>query len=284
MKQAAIQLMAMRGGYRRRSQHSEATHAVFVRPVPDGPADASLDVEAGFDDSCIVLCLLLEALIVVRETFEFDVKLSVGHFRHARRDELIHNGLKILLGGHATDDKVSLQTDTVNSFSGVFHQLDELHSLLLLRIGGLDVVIIVVELHKSRRLAMTILLVISSARMLNSISQLTFKTYLSVWISSSCRFECKRDVVSTERLEEHGVSIVSVIIDGLVNDVPGVALPLVVASDIGDVSLQHRSQSLGGPCPRRHPRRQLRTVQKRVTSHDLAILLGKIGNDVPIRE
>ena len=122
----------------------EIAHAVLVSPVPDGPAYAGLDVEASLNDCCVVLRLLLEAFGIVRKALEFDIKFRVGHLRHTRRDKLVHDGLEIILGGHASDNEVSLQTHAVDALSCVFHQLDELDSLLLLRVGCLNVVVVVV--------------------------------------------------------------------------------------------------------------------------------------------
>lgn len=56
---------------------------------------------------------------------------------------------------------MSLETNAVDTLPCVFDQLDELDGLLLLRVGSLDVVVVVVQLSHTRMLVTRIPLVIA---------------------------------------------------------------------------------------------------------------------------
>lgn len=202
---------------------------VQVSEVPDGDADAAVGGEAGADDVDVVGGLLLVARGGGREGREAHVDFGVGDLDAERREALEVGGL-VREGGGLADDEVALESDAVNLDVAGLEGLDDVPG------GGgfgarvLDVVVIVVQ--------------------------------LDVGVVESSSLECDGDVLGSNLAllacsceVSHGAySVVedinpvgTVVIESLIDHVPGIALALVMGDFTLDMFLQCSDERGVGP-------------------------------------
>ena len=115
---------------------------VLVGPVPNGDADASLDVLARRDDGLVVLLLLRKQGSRRREGHA-DIELGDGDL-DAKSGERLEVGLE--RGGDLADDEVALEADTIDGSVCGLERLDEVEHGGGLGALLLDVVVVDVEL------------------------------------------------------------------------------------------------------------------------------------------
>lgn len=157
-----------------------------------------------------------------------DVELRDGDLLDAGdRQEAVEDGGEVGLGRGAAHGEVALEADALHQGPsggrrvgrrgrGVLHEADDVEGALRLGTIELEREVIVVE--------------------------------LGVRVSGRRRAEGEGDVRGAEGGEEYALPEGAVaVVEGLVDDVPGVAGTGVVAYDIGDVGLDGGGKSLWGP-------------------------------------
>lgn len=145
---------------------------------------------------------------------------------------------------------MSLQADTVNAEALRLEQAEDPADTLGLGVGRLDVVVVVVE--------------------------------LGLGVDLGGGLEGEGDVLLAEDVVEQGLAVGTVLVEGLVDDVPGVALALVVAGDVGDVLNDDGPQLIGGPLSGLDPGGELGVPDEGVAAEGLALLASQVGGDVTL--
>ena len=93
------------------------------------------------------------------------------------------------------------------------------------------------------------------------------------------------ELVASQDGGEDGLPEGAVLVEGLVDHVPGVALALVVVHDVGDVGDDYGAQLVLGPVLLGfHPGRELRVPDQGVAPQELLVLGGEGGDDVTLGE
>jgi hypothetical protein len=218
--------------------------------VPDGDTDAAADLDAGADDVLVGLALQGKVLLGGRG-LESDVELGESHL-DAELGEAADGGNVVVERGVLLGDEVGLQADAVDGDLGVLEELDDALGALRLGRGPLEVVVVVVE--------------------------------LGLRVDLGGGLEGKLDVLLAENLVENALAVGSVLVQRLVDNVPGVALALVVAGDGGDVVDDDLAQLLRSPLGLLDPGSQLAVPDESVAAQQLAVLAGLGGNDVALGE
>ncbi len=221
--------------------------AVLVGVRPNGDTDAAGHIEARADDVGIVVTLSDSSGGGGRQGRVADIELSVGDL-DAESGEALQGGGEARTGGGAADDEMALEANTIDLCARCLHGLDQLDGKVGLGAVVLQVVVVVVQ--------------------------------LGVGVGGLGGLEGKGKVVSAEGLEEDAVSPDTRVIDGLVDDIPGVALALVVAHDVVHVRLNDGLQGSPGPRAGRDPVGQLAVPDLSMASQALAVRLGRVGRDV----
>ena len=171
---------------------------------------------------------------------------------HARGGVLLHDGDLVVEARRAAGDEVALHADAVDGDALVLEHLDDPHGAVGLGAGRLEVVVVVVQLR--------------------------------VRVDLVRRPEGELDEVLAQRVVEDRLAVRAVLVQGLVDHVPRVALALVVAGHLGDVVDDDLAQLLGRPLRLLDPRRQLAVPDERVAAEELAVLLGEARDDVALGE
>lgn len=179
------------------------------------------------------------------------VELRVGDL-DALGGELLQHAGQVLSRRGTADDEVALETDAVDLGAGVLDQVNDAEGGRGLGAGELDRVVVVVQFR--------------------------------IRVGSSGSSEGDGEVGLANGLVKDVVAErpVTIVADGLVDDVPGVALALVVLDLVGDVVLEDVDEGLVGPRARRNPRWELVVPDKVVASKDLGVRLGKVGDHVTL--
>lgn len=219
---------------------------VLVGVVPDADANTLGDVEASTNNADVVGGLLFLSGGIGGDALVADVELGVGDLGDTGVDVGLENGAQGRAGASAADDQMGLKTDTIDLGTGILDALDDVENLLLLVASQLDVVVVVVK--------------------------------LGISISRGGGLERDGNEVSTEDLVEDTVAVGAVLVKGLVDDIPGVALALVVAGNVGDVRLNDGGQLLLGPGTRGDPGGKLRVPDQSVAAQKHAVVLGEGGD------
>ena len=131
-----------------------------------------------------------------------DVELGEGDFEAEGCEEVLRGDQGGAVGGLA-DAEVGLETESVDGYVCGLHELDDAHGGGGFARGGLEVEVVVVKAGRG--------------------------------IGARGGGEGERDEVGAEGAEEDGVAKGAVVVEGFVDDVPGVAEAAVVGHDVGDV-------------------------------------------------
>jgi hypothetical protein len=103
---------------------------------------------------------------------------------------------------------------------------------------------------------------------------------LGVGVGSAGGLEGDADVVLTDNLHEDVVAESAVLVEGLVNDIPGVDLALEVGHELGDVVLHDVGEG-GLVVDVLDPLGKLGVPDQSVTANEVAILAGKVDEVIP---
>lgn len=152
----------------------------------------------------IIRGLLRQASRRRRQARETHIDLRVRHL-DAKRSKGIDLGQQRRLAGRRPHNEMPLQTDAVNLGAVRLDLLDEGHGVGGLGARVLDVVVVIVQLGGR--------------------------------VGSGGGGKGYRDVVEAHGVVEDVGAVAARVVEGFVDDVPGVALPLVVADFAGDVCL-----------------------------------------------
>lgn len=180
-----------------------------------------------------------------------DINLGVGNL-NTLGSELLQDGGQAGGGTDLTDDEVALETDTVDLDASSLDEVDNSQSGGQLGTGEFDGIIVVVELGGG--------------------------------VGSGGGGEGDGDVVLSDGLVKDVVTVgsITVVRQGLVHHVPGVAFTLVVSHFVGDVGGHGRREGVIGPCVGGDPGWQLVVPDQVVAAHDLAVVLSKVDNDITL--
>ena len=161
------------------------------------------------------------------------------------------DGVDVLVeSGEALGDQVGLQADAIDPNAFLAQGLDNVLGRHSLGAGGLQVVVIVVQ--------------------------------LGLGVDLGGGLEGQLDVVRAEGVVEDGLAVGAVVVQGLVDDVPGVALALPVAHDVGDVVDDDGLELLGGPRGCLDPRGELAVPDEGVAAQVLAVLARQRRDDLAL--
>lgn len=188
-----------------------------VGGAPDRDADAALHRQAGADHGGVVVGLALLGLGVGGEARVADVDLGVGDVEVLGGEGVEHRGQR-LLAARLADGEVALEADAVDGGPAAPDQIDNPERRLLLVARLLDVEVVVVQLgHRVR-----------------------------------CRggLEGDGDPIGAQHPVEHRVPEGPVVVERLVDHVPGVAFALVVARDVADVRFDDAGERVAVPISR----------------------------------
>lgn len=127
------------------SRESAGDPGVFIRPIPDGNADAVLCCNTGCHGTRVV-CLLLRKKGVCRWKRHANIKLSNGNL-NSEGSICSHGASLRALTGRASYNEVGLQTDAVDFDSVRFNELHDVQGTCCLGARILDIVVVVIEFH-----------------------------------------------------------------------------------------------------------------------------------------
>lgn len=150
----------------------------------------------------------------------------------------------------AVGNQVSLHADAVDPDAVGLEHLDDTPGCLALGADALQVVVVVVELR--------------------------------VRVDLGRRAERQLDVVFTEHLVKHRLAPCAVVLERLVDDVPGVAAALPMARNVCNVADNYLLELLGCPLGSFDPGGQLAVPDEGVAAEELAVLLGDGGDDLAL--
>ena len=178
-----------------------------------------------------------------------DVELGQGNLNAEIGEAL--DGVNVLVeGGVALGDEVGLEADAVNADALLLEHADDALGGGGLGAGRLKVVVVDVE--------------------------------LGMGVDLGGRLEGELDVLLAEHLVEDRLAVGAVLVQHLVDDVPGVALAAPVAGDLGDV-VDNDLAHLGlGPVALLDPLGQLAVPDERVAAQVHAVLAGLGRHDVAL--
>lgn len=172
------------------------------RYAPNSNAHASTRGKTSTRHGAIIRRLLLKPSSRRRQAGEAHIDLGIRNL-NTKRSKRVDLRQQRRFTRRRPDDEVALQTHTVNLGPVGLHLLDERYGVGGLGAGVLDVVVIVVQL---------------GAR-----------------VGSGGRREGQGDVVEAHGVVEDVGAVAARVVEGFIDDVPGVALALVVADFAGDV-------------------------------------------------
>ena len=189
-----------------------------------------------------------------------EVLVGVGHgdahveLREGDLDASLGVGLDgsnlLIQGGGLGSREMGLHSHAVDADALILEHLDKPDHTVDLGSGPLNVVVVVVQ--------------------------------LGVGVDLGGQAEGQLDVLVAEDLVEDGLTPGAVLVEGLVDDVPGVALALPVPGDVLDVRGDGGGQVLGGPGGLLDPGGELGVPDQGVAAEDLALLAGEVGGDVAL--
>lgn len=196
----------------------------------------------------VVSLLPLEVGLVGRED-DTDVQLSQSNLDASLAVRVNHGNVIIDARGLAGRG-VRLHADAIDLDALVLQHLDDLDRGLALGADALQVVVVVVQLG------------------------------LRVDLGGGA--EGQLDVLLAEGAVEDGLAVGAVLLEGLIDDVPGVAAALPVPGDVGDVVDDDVRQLGLGPVAGLDPGSELRVPDEGVAAEDLVLLLGDGGDDLTL--
>lgn len=180
------------------------------------------------------------------------LKLGVSDL-HAQSSEFLHILHLLLHRRRLARNEMRLHAHTINANP---IRLQELHDILActirLRCHGFHVIIIVIQLRAG--------------------------------ISSRSRLEGNLDVIRANDIQKYIFAVGTVLVEGLVEHVPGVALPFPVRSDGGDVVNHGGGEGLDGPVGGCHPGGELGVPDEVVAAQELLVLLCEAGDYFAVGE
>jgi len=221
---------------------------VLIGVIPDGYSNTSCDGLASGDDGLVISLLLGKESSGGREGHA-DIELSNGNF-NTESGERSKVGLKGR--GNLTDDKVALDTNTVEGDTLGLQTLDEVDHSSRLCTGILNVVVIDVE--------------------------------LGIGVGCTSGLEGNGDVANADVVVEDIGTVGTIIVERLVDDIPAVYLTLIMTCDIGDVVRHGSSQRGVVPVAVSDPRRELTVPDEVVRTEDLSVGLGKVEDGITTGE
>lgn len=178
---------------------------------------------------------------------ESDVQLGEGNVDPELAESAHDLNVPVdILSSAPLGDQVSLETHAVDLDVGVAEHLDDALGTFDLGAGKLEVVVVVVE--------------------------------LGTGVNLGGGLEGELDVLLAENLVEDGLAPSSVLVQGLVDDVPGVAAALPVPGHLGDVADDGLAEGLLGPGGGIDPGGELTVPDERVAPEMQAVLL-RLGSD-----
>lgn len=192
---------------------------VWVVEIPNGGSDASLHGDAGSDGVLVVNALLCQVGGVGGER-KADIKLGLRNLDAGSHEVLEVLDLRLARGGGA-DDQMGLRADTINLDLLLLEAADEFLDGSGLVAASLEVVVVDVKLRRRVNLGGSL--------------------------------EGEREVVLADDVVEDGLAEGTVVVEGLVYDIPGVALALPLGEDLGNVVDHHGGESLLGPVAELNP-------------------------------
>jgi len=221
------------------TRESAGNPRVLIRDTPDSDTNTSLNVHARTNHASISISVGLELLLGSRGVHA-DIKLSVSNINVELCEavenlgELCARGSRCVLSGSALAGHVSLKTNTVNAKTVRLDQLGDANSTLGLGTTVLEVVVVVVQLGSR--------------------------------VGSKSHAESNRDESFTNDAVEDAVTVSSVLVKSLVDDIPVCALALVTAHDSIDVVAHDRLQGLVVPVAVGNPTGKLAVPNKSVAA------------------
>lgn len=234
-----------------------------ITEAPHRDANTSRDVETRPDHVHILLGLHLESGGVGREVLDADVELGVGDVE-AESCVFIECPGEVLAGGGASDCHVRLEPDAVDGDAGGLHELDDADGTV-----GFDGEVFEVVWGM---LAM----VFTGFQVVHTI----IVVELGAGVCSRSKLEGQGEVAVTERLQEGVVAIGTVVLEGLVYNIPGIAFALEMAHDVGNVRLHDGSHAVLRPRSRRYPSWQLAVPHQRVAAHEHLVADSPVNDGV----
>ncbi len=105
---------------------------------------------------------------------------------------------------------------------------------------------------------------------------------LGVRIDTCCRLEGQLDVFLAEDFVEDGFPVRAILVERLVDDIPGVAPALPMTGNVLDVTNDGFPQLWRRPVGRLDPRGKLAVPDERVAAEDLVLLLGQGCDDLAL--
>lgn len=159
-----------------------------------------------------------------------DVELSESDL-NVERSEALENSGKLGAGGGFADDEMALETNTVNGCAGLLKDLDDFNCAVGLFAVLFEVVVVVVP-----------------GIVRDAGGRIDKDLQLGLGVGLLGGVEGNSQVVGSKGLVKDTVAPLAAVVDSLVDDVPGVAVTLVVLDNIGNVRLddlgQFRSREL----------------------------------------
>lgn len=223
---------------------------VRVVEIPDSSTHAPLNGNAGSDGVLVVNALLCQVGGVGWQ-IQTDVKLGLSDL-DTGSDEVIQILDLVLARGRGANDQMCLCTNTVNLDVLLLETTDKLlHSLGLIA-ARLEVVVVDVELR--------------------------------VGVNLGGGLEGELKVVLADDVVEDGLAEGAIIVEGLVHNVPGVALALPLGEDLGDVVNHHGGESLLSPVTELDPFGELAVPDEGVAAEKLVVLLGQVSYNFSVGE
>lgn len=202
------------------TRESSRNPRVLVRDTPDSDTNTSLNIHARANHASVSSSVSVQLLLVSRSVHA-DIKLSVSNIdvelgeAVKNRGELGARRSRCVLSGSALAGHVSLKTNTVNAKTVGLDELGDANSTLSLGTTVLKVVVVVVEFGSR--------------------------------VGSKSHAESNRNESFTNDAVENAVTVSSVLVESLVDDIPVRALALVTAHDSIDVVAHDRLQGLVVP-------------------------------------
>lgn len=159
-----------------------------------------------------------------------DVELSESDL-NVEGSEALENSGKLGAGGGFADDEMALETNTVNGCAGLLKDLDDFNCAVGLFAVLFEVVVVVVP-----------------GIVRDAGGRIDKDLQLGLGVGLLGGVEGNSQVVGSKGLVKDTVAPLAAVVDSLVDDVPGVAVTLVVLDNIGNVRLddlgQFRSREL----------------------------------------
>lgn len=212
--------------------------------TPDGDTNASWELHAGLDDLLVVRDLLVD-LGGGGWHVHSDVELGDGDVKAGVVEEL-EWGL-VVWDGAVADDQVRLGSNTVDWDTSSLEAVDEGDEVGELGGGVVEVVVVEVE--------------------------------LAVWIGLGGGTESNLNGLLTEEAVEDGVTVVSVVLEDLVGDIPVLDLALPARDEGGDVGLEDAGEG-SGIVDVADPLWELGVPEESVATDVLAVLSGVVDEVV----